>query len=175
MFMIIVFTGNGKGKTTAALGQALRAVGDGKRVLMVQFIKGPWKSGEDFSQQYLSPYFQIVKKGKGFVGIGNDPYPFKTHVQAALDGLHYAKEEARRDTWNVVILDEIWNALGLKLLSEQEIDQAIQEIIPHVEHLILTGRGCPQMFIDKADLVTEMREIKHPFSQGTVGKKGLEF
>ncbi|MCC2630422.1 MAG: Cob(I)alamin adenosyltransferase (modular protein) [Candidatus Paceibacter sp.] len=173
--MIIVFTGNGKGKTTAALGQALRAVGDGNKVLMVQFIKGPWKSGEDISQKYLSPYFHIVKKGKGFVGIGHDQHPFETHVQAAVDGLHYAIEQAKTDTWNVIILDEIWNALELQLLSSQDIDRALAEIIPHVDHLILTGRGCPQAFIDKADLVTEMREIKHPFSQGTYGTQGVEY
>jgi cob(I)alamin adenosyltransferase len=173
--MIIVFTGNGKGKTTAALGQALRAVGDGNKVLMVQFIKGPWKSGEDIAQKYLSPYFQIVKKGKGFVGIGHDPHPFGVHVEAAVNALTYAREQAATGSWNVVILDEIWNALDLKLLSSEEIDLAIAEIVTHVDHLILTGRGCPQAFIDKADLVTEMREIKHPFSQGQYGTQGVEY
>jgi cob(I)alamin adenosyltransferase len=173
--MIIVFTGNGKGKTTAALGQALRAVGDGQKVLMIQFIKGPWKSGEDISQKYLSPYFRIEKRGKGFVGIGHDPFPFVAHAQAAVEALHYAREQAATGAWNVIILDEIWNALELHLLSSEEVDHSIQEIVAHVDHLILTGRGCPQMFMDKADLVTEMKEIKHPFSQGTYGTQGVEF
>jgi cob(I)alamin adenosyltransferase len=174
--MLIIFTGNGKGKTTASLGQALRAVGDGKKVLMVQFIKGPWKSGEDTSQERLAPDFKIVKTGKGFVGIaGHDDLPFEEHQQAAEEGLKYAHSEVSSKEWNIVILDEIWNALDLKLIKPEAIQDFIDKYVFKLEHLILTGRECPQEFIDQANLVTEMREIKHPFAQGIVGRKGLEF
>lgn len=173
--MFIIFTGNGKGKTTAALGQALRAIGDGKKALMVQFIKGPWKSGEDSSQTKLAPDFKIVKTGKGFVGIGDDKLPIEAHEKAAAKGLDYADWEASTGSWDIIILDEIWNALHLKLVTTEQIKEFIDKYIGQLEHLILTGRNCPQEFVDQADLVTEMREIKHPFASGIAGKKGLEF
>ncbi len=181
--MLIVFTGNGKGKTTAALGQAFRAVGDGKNALMVQFIKGPWKSGEDTSYLRLSPNLKIIKKGLGFVGILGDTLPRQAHIDSAHEALETAKAEAmkgaKNDTdggkWHIIILDEIWNTLKLELITDQEVSDIITYLTPHCEHLILTGRDCPQHFIDQADLVTEMREVKHPYNTGTIAKKGLEF
>lgn len=173
--MFYIFTGNGKGKTTSALGQALRAVGDGRKVLMVQFIKGPWKSGEDESYKMLLPNFKIVKKGKGFVGILNDTLPFEEHVHAAEDAMQYARDEIATKNWDIIILDEVWNALHLNLLTPDAVTAFIDETLPEVEHLIMTGRDCPQEFIDKADLVTEMREVKHPYNQGVQAKKGIEF
>ncbi|HEY4511821.1 MAG TPA: cob(I)yrinic acid a,c-diamide adenosyltransferase [Candidatus Paceibacterota bacterium] len=173
--MLIVFTGNGKGKTTAAIGQAVRAVGNGSKVLMVQLIKGPWKSGEDTSVKKFNPDFIIVKKGKGFVHIGDDTVPFEEHRKAALDALVYAQEQIDQKKWNILILDEIWNALSLKLVSEGSIADFISKNVGQLDHLIMTGRDCPQKFIDKADLVTEMKEIKHPFTRGLKGSKGVEF
>src|SRR3990167_5412497 len=113
--MLLVFTGNGKGKTTAALGQALRSVGEGKKVLMVQFIKGPWKSGEDDSYKLLAPNFELKKMGKGFVGILNDQLPREEHEKAAAGALAYAREEAESGKWNMLILDEVNNAVALNL------------------------------------------------------------
>ncbi len=173
--MLIIFTGNGKGKTTAALGQALRAVGDGKKVLMVEFIKGPWRSGEDVSYKKLAPKFKIVKTGLGFVGILGDKLPLKKHSEAAMEGLTYVRKEIKKKKWNIVILDEVWNALHLKLLTKKQISDFIKESLPNLEHLIMTGRDCPKEFIKIADLVTEMKEIKHPFRKNTKGKRGLEF
>lgn len=173
--MLLIFTGNGKGKTTAALGQALRAIGDGKKVLMVQFIKGPWKSGEDSSCARLEPDFKIVKTGKGFVGIGGDSLPLEKHQEAAIDGLKYADKEASSKKWNIVILDEVWNALKLELINSETLQGFIDKNKSKVEHIILTGRDCPKEFIDQADLVTEMKEIKHPFSKGIKGAKGVEY
>ena len=172
--MLIVFTGNGKGKTTAALGQAFRAIGDGKNALMVQFIKGPWKSGEDTSYLRLSPNLKIIKKGLGFVGILGDTLPRQAHIDSAHEALATAETEAKND-WHIIILDEIWNALKLELITDIEVSEIINALTPHCEHLILTGRDCPEKFIDQADLVTEMREIKHPYNTGTTAKKGLEF
>ena len=173
--MLIIFTGNGKGKTTAAIGQALRAVGNGSKVLMIQFIKGPWKSGEDTSSKKLAPHFKIVKKGKGFVHIGDDKVPFEQHRKAAHDALLYAEEQINLKKWNIVILDEIWNALSLNLLTKELVANFISKNVTFLDHLIMTGRDCPQEFIDSANLVTEMREIKHPFAKGLAGKKGLEY
>ena len=173
--MLIVFTGNGKGKTTAAIGQALRAIGNGSKVLMVQFIKGPWKSGEDKSSKMFGDDFKIVKMGKGFVKTPCDKLPFVHHVNAAHKALDFALEEAKTGKWKILILDEIWVALGLELVTTKEISDFLENATPLCEHIIMTGRGCPQSFIDKADLVTEMKEIKHPFSAGMMAQKNVEF
>lgn len=173
--MLMIFTGNGKGKTTASLGQALRAIGDGKKVLMVQFIKGPWKSGEDTSYKRLEPDFKIVKTGLGFVGILDDKLPLSDHQKAAGDGLKYADHEASAKKWDILILDEIWNALDLKLVTQKDVQKFIDKHLAGLEHLILTGRSCPKEFIDQADLVTEMKEIKHPYAKGVDAQKGVEF
>jgi len=173
--MLLVFTGNGKGKTTAALGQALRSVGEGKRVLMVQFIKGPWKSGEDDSAKLLDPNFKLVKMGKGFVGILNDTLPREEHEQAAREALAYARSEAELGTWNMVILDEVNNAVSLNLIKKEDVLAFVDAVKSKVEHIILTGRDAPQEFIDRADLVTEMNDVKHPYDQGVKARRGLEY
>ena len=173
--MLYIFTGNGKGKTTAALGQAMRAVGERKKVLMVQFIKGPWKSGEDESAKFLSPNFKLVKMGKGFVGIMGDTLPREEHEKAAEDALEYARQEAASGNWDIMILDEVNNAVSLNLISKEKVLGFIDYATKKLEHLIFTGRDAPQEFIDAADLVTEMRDIKHPYQKGVKGKRGLEY
>lgn len=203
--MIIVFTGNGKGKTTAALGQAMRTLGREKRVLMIQFIKGPWKSGEDelvrkIKNQELGIRnadptlleglenfydFEIRKLGLGFVGILGDQLPKEKHAEAARAALGMFKREmangkpasaqsATADTWDLIILDEINVAASLGLLTKEEVLDALK-LVPDEKFVILTGRGAPQEFIDRADLVTEMKEIKHPFNDGKMAKISLEF
>ena len=172
--MVIIFTGNGKGKTTAALGQALRSAGEGKRVLMVQFIKGPWKSGEDESAKLLAPNFVLKKMGRGFVGILGDTLPRAEHAKAAGEALDYAKSEIESGRWDMVILDEINNAVSLNLISKEKILELLH-LTPNTCHLILTGRDAPPEFIERADLVTEMRDVKHPFEQGVKAKRGLEY
>lgn len=173
--MLYIFTGNGKGKTTAALGQAMRAVGEGKKVLMVQFIKGPWKSGEDFLARGLEPNFKLVKMGKGFVGIMGDSLPREEHEKAAQDALAYAKKEAETGVWNIVILDEVNNAMHLNLIAKEKVLEFVDWAREKLEHLILTGRDAPQELIDRADLVTEMRDIKHPYHKGVKGRRGMEY
>lgn len=182
--MIIVLTGDGKGKTTAALGQAVRAVGEGKRVLMVQFIKGPWKSGEDnveilcgelSSPQIKRGVFKLIKMGKGFIGIMGDTLPLKEHQKAAEEALEYARQEVRSGKWDIVILDEINNSVALKLLPKDKVLDFVKDAKTKLEHIILTGRDAPQEFLDQADLVTEMREVKHPFQKGIKGKRGVEY
>mgnify|MGYP003393367653 FL=1 len=173
--MLYIFTGNGKGKTTAALGQAMRAVGEGKKVLMVQFIKGPWKSGEDFLADGLAPNFKLVKMGKGFVGILGDTLPREEHEKAADEALEYARKEIATGGWNLLILDEINNALQLGLLAKEDVLEFVEETKDKIEHLILTGRDALPELIEKADLVTEMRDVKHPYTKGIKGKRGLEY
>lgn len=173
--MLIIFTGNGKGKTTAAIGQAVRAVGNGKKILMVQFIKGPWKSGEDTSVKKLEPDFKIIKKGKGFINIGDDYLPFEEHEIAAKNALIFANNEANSKKWNIIILDEVWVALRLGLIASEKVQDFIDKNLKKLDHIIMTGRDCPKKFIDQASLVTEMTEIKHPFLEGVKGAKGLEY
>jgi len=175
--MIIVFTGNGKGKTTASLGQMLRVMGRGRRALMIQFIKGPWRSGEDeFAELYGLPKdkFEIRKVGLGFVGILGDKKPLVEHKTAAEKGLQMFKAEKNSGKWHLVVLDEINVAVSLGLLSVKEVLGTVSDY-PEDKILILSGRGAPQEFIDRADLVTEMKEIKHPFASGEKAKISVEF
>jgi len=173
--MLYIFTGNGKGKTTAALGQALRAVGEGKRVLMVQFIKGPWKSGEDGVEIKGAGAFKLVKMGKGFVGIMGDTLPREEHEKAAQEAFEYAKREAETKNWDILILDEVNNAAALRLISKESVLEFIEWSRDKLEHLILTGRDAAPEIIERADLVTEMKDIKHPYEKGIKGKRGLEY
>lgn len=173
--MFLIFTGNGKGKTTAALGQGLRSIGEGRRVLMVQFIKGPWKSGEDTSCKKLAPYLKIVKMGLGFVGILSDKFPLSAHKKAARKALKYARKEVSTGKWQMLIMDEISNAIKLKLITLKDVLNLLKYVRPRVEHVIFTGRDAPKKFIELADLVTEMKEIKHPYIKGIKAKKGLEY
>ena len=194
--MLVVFTGKGKGKTTAALGQAARAVGQGKRVLMIQFIKSPsWKAGEDFvrltriisnsgsiresisniREDSRSPgEFRLEKMGLGFVGILDDNLPKSEHIKAAERALDYFKKELTNGSWDMIILDEVNVAVSLGLLSEEEVLKVIKDVPPE-KIVILTGRDAPQSFIDRADLVTEMKEIKHPLNKGRLAKEGIDF
>ncbi|MEK7514783.1 MAG: cob(I)yrinic acid a,c-diamide adenosyltransferase [Patescibacteria group bacterium] len=172
--MILLITGNGKGKTTSSLGQALRAVGDGRKVLMVQFIKGPWRSGEDESFQRLAPDFKIIKTGKGFVGILGDTLPREEHIEAARAGLALARTEMESGAWDMLILDEVHNALALGLLELAEVE-ALVDALPKGMDLMLTGRDASQSLIDRADIVSEIKEIKHPYQDGKKGVKGVEW
>ncbi|MEK7193570.1 MAG: cob(I)yrinic acid a,c-diamide adenosyltransferase [Patescibacteria group bacterium] len=176
--MIIVFTGNGKGKTTASLGQAARAVGRGKNVLMIQFIKGPWKSGEDFVEMKKRDdgkgKFELRKMGLGFVGILGDQLPREKHIEAAEAAFAAFKEELARDAWHLIILDEVNVAASLGLVKIPAVVETLKAV-PEERLVLLTGRGAPQEFIDVADLATEMREIKHPFQDGRLAKIMVEF
>ncbi len=165
--MIIIYTGNGKGKTTAAIGQAVRAVGENKKVIVIQFIKGPWISGEDVFAKKL----KIVKGGKGFVGIMGDRLPRSVHKKAAKDTLKLAEKTILSKKYDLVILDEVNVAVGLKLISENEVLKMLKKT-PQGIDVILTGRGAPKKFIDLAEIATEMKEIKYKFRPS---KQGLEY
>lgn len=173
--MIFVFTGNGKGKTTSALGQALRAVGQGGKVIIFQFIKSKrWPTGEEKALKIFGSKLRLIKGGKGFVGIMGDKLPFLVHKQAAKETLKMAKKEILSKKYNLVVLDEINVALSLKLIQLSEVLKLIKSC-PKGVGLILTGRGAPQELIKLADIVTNFQEVKHPFKKGVFGKKGVEY
>lgn len=171
---VIVYTGNGKGKTTAALGMALRAIGRGWKVLMVQFMKGTWHYAELESAQRLAPDLEIVPMGKGFYKILDDHYTDEEHRAAALAALQFAQEQMLSGTYDLLILDEVNNAVSTGLLPEAELFRFLDEK-PSDMNVVLTGRGASQALIDRADLVTEMREIKHPYQKGILAQKGIDF
>ncbi|HEX9677695.1 MAG TPA: cob(I)yrinic acid a,c-diamide adenosyltransferase [Nitrososphaera sp.] len=172
--LVIVYTGKGKGKTTAALGIVLRAVGHGYRVGMIQFIKGEWYYGELTSSKRLEPEFEMIAAGKGFVGIIDDDHPLEDHQQAAKQALAVAREKLVSGAYDVLILDEINYAVKLNLLSDQDVLDLITSR-PQKTTLVLTGNYAPESVLQAADLVTEMREIKHPYQSGIKAKKGIDF
>ena len=172
--LVIVYTGKGKGKTTAALGIVLRAVGHGYKVGMIQFIKGEWYYGELTSSKRLEPEFELIAAGKGFVGIIDDDHPIEDHQKAAAQALALAKEKLATEAYDVLVLDEINYAVKLNLLSEQDVLDLIASR-PVRTTLVLTGNYAPAKVIEAADLVTEMKEIKHPYQSGIKAKKGIDF
>lgn len=172
--LVIVYTGKGKGKTTAALGMALRAVGYNHKICMIQFIKGSWHYGEMTSSKRLEPEFELTAIGKGFVGILDDKNPLEDHKKVAQEALKVARDKINSKVYNIVILDEINYALNLDLINLQDVLDMISTK-PEDVNLVLTGNHARDEIIEKADLVTEMREIKHPFKSGIKAKKGIDF
>ena len=169
---ILIFTGDGKGKTTAALGMALRASGHGMRTLVLQFMKADDTVGELAGLRYI-PGVEAIQMGRGFVPSPTSP-AFLEHRQAASHGLEKAAEALHSKQHDLVILDEIITAMDRGLITE---DQIIELIVrsDDVSCLVLTGRGATQRLIDKADTVTEMRNLKHGLTQGIAAQKGVEY
>lgn len=172
--LVICYTGDGKGKTTAALGMAVRATGYNLRTLIWQFIKGSWKYGELDGLKLLAPYVELKQKGEGFVGIIDDKQPREVHRRAAREALQEVRGEIASGKWHLVILDEIFVGCQLGFLTADDLLELIAEK-PAGVHLVLTGRGAPEEVLDKADLVTEMREIRHPFQKGELAQKGIDY
>ena len=171
---VIVYTGGGKGKTTAALGLALRALGYNHKVCMIQFIKGSWHYGELDSVKRLEPELELTAVGKGFVGIIDDKSPREDHEKIAEEAIKICKEKINSDKFDVVILDEINYAVDLGLIRTEQVIELIKMKSDDLD-LVLTGNHAKQEIIDLADLVTEMKEIKHPFKSGIKAKKGIDF
>lgn len=172
--LVIVYTGKGKGKTTAALGMALRAVGHNHKICMIQFIKGSWHYGEMSSSKRLEPEFELTAVGKGFVGILDDKTPKDVHQKIAQEAIQISKEKILSEKYDIIILDEINYAVNLGLIEIHQVLDLIKNK-PQKLSLVLTGNHVRQEIIDVADLVTEMKEIKHPFQRGIRAKKGVDF
>ena len=172
--LVIVYTGDGKGKTSAALGLALRAVGYDHKVCMLQFIKGSWHYGEMDSSKKLEPNLELIAVGKGFVGILDDTSSREEHQKYAEEALKICREKIFSEKFNVIILDEINYAINLRLISVDDVVKLIKEKPKNLD-LVLTGNHAKDEIIELADLVTEMKEIKHPFKSGIKAKKGIDF
>ncbi len=171
--LVIIYTGEGKGKTTASLGLALRAAGYKKRVLIVQFGK-VWFTGELEGVKLLAPYVKLIQGGLGFVKIFDDAYDIKEHQKMALETYDLLYKEVVSGKWDVVIADEIVGAVAGKLLSQKKVIDLIKAK-PEKLDLILTGHhGKPSLF-KHADLVTEMLPVKHPFEKGFLAKPGVDY
>ncbi len=171
--LIIVNTGPGKGKTTAAMGTALRAVGQGLRVLMLQFLKGSWHYGELDAVQAFGDRFVMKQMGRGFVKVGGaetDP----EDVRLVEEAWQEAEQAILSGQWDLVILDEINYAISYSMLDPAKVVAALQRR-PEMVHVILTGRNAHPTIIDLADTVTEMRQVKHAYEKGVEAQRGIEY
>ena len=169
--LVQVYTGEGKGKSSAAFGLALRAIGRGLKVYIVQFIKGGFDYGELYVVQKL-PNLTLRAFGRGkFV---TQKPPDKVDVDFAQEALVLAEKVVGSGEYDIVILDEVNVALNLKLIQLDRVMKMIMNKPKYVE-LVLTGRNAPDEVVQAADLVTEMREVKHPYSKGFQARKGIEY
>lgn len=171
--LLIVFTGNGKGKTTASLGMALRTIGHGKKVAIIQFIKGGWTTGEEKALKNLSSNISWHTLGEGFTWETQDRVRDEELVKEAWQ---IAKTFIEDESYRLIILDEINIATKLGYLSSEEIITYVKSLNNRKNHIVLTGRGASESIINQADLVTEMKLIKHPFKeQGIKAQECVEF
>jgi cob(I)alamin adenosyltransferase len=181
--LVQVYTGPGKGKTTAALGLALRAVGHGLRSCIIQFMKRGWESGERVAISRLAPEVELHAFGAEQWGDrskagSNTPWwelpPSPQDREQAQEGIAFARKAVASGEWDIVVLDEVFGALGYELISLDQLLSPICARPPAVE-LVLTGRDAPPEIIEAAGLVTEMQEAKHPFRRGVKARKGIEY
>ena len=171
--LLIVFTGNGKGKTTASLGMALRTIGHGHKVAIIQFIKGGWDTGEKKALKNLSSNISWHSLGEGFTWETQNRIRDEQLVKEAWQ---LAKNYIKDESYKLIILDEINIATKLGYLTSEEIITFIKSLNKRKNHIVLTGRGASESIINYADLVTEMKLIRHPFKeQGIKAQKCVEF
>lgn len=171
--LVIINTGPGKGKTTAALGTALRAVGDGMRVLMLQFLKGSWHYGELDAVQPFGENFVLKQMGRGFVKVGGAETDAED-IRLVQEAWAEARAAIASGEWDLVILDEINYAIGYKMLDPEAVAETLRNR-PEMVHVILTGRNAHPLLVDLADTVTEMREVKHAYQKGILAQRGIEY
>lgn len=173
--LILINTGIGKGKTTAALGCALRSAGHKQKVLILQYIKGTMNTGELKSIECLKPFIEINQLGKGFIKYKNGtPFITDEDRQDAKLAYEYSLKKIKNGSYDLIILDEIINLLNFNLITFEETKKLINSK-PENSSMILTGSNASQELIDLADTVTEMKEIKHAFQKGIIAKKGIEY
>jgi len=170
--LVLVFTGDGKGKTTAALGLALRTLGHGDQVAVVQFIKGGWQPGEAKAMELFGEALHRHALGEGFTWETQDRDRDRQLVQQAWEqSLAYLADASRK----LVVLDEVNVALKLGYLGIEQVLAGL-DLRPELTHVALTGRGAPPQLLERADLVTEMKLVRHPFrEQGVKAQRGIEF
>jgi cob(I)alamin adenosyltransferase len=171
--LVLINTGPGKGKTTAAMGTALRAVGNGMKVLMLQFLKGSWHYGELDAVKAFGENFVLKQMGRGFVKVGGaetDPEDIRM-VEAAWEE---ARAAILSGEWDMVVLDEINYAIGYGMLDPAKVVETLKAR-PEMVHVILTGRNAHPSLVEIADTVTEMRQVKHAYEGGVLAQRGIEY
>ncbi len=170
--LIIVHTGDGKGKSTAAFGLALRAAGNKMNVFIMQFMKGQWKAGERKAFEKLAPYVEVIPMGDGFTWDTENVEQDKATARKAFE---IVKEKLLSDKYQMVIFEEINYVLHYQFFPEDEFLELLKNK-PEMTHVVCTGRNASEKLIEMADLVTEMKMLKHPFKeQGIPAQKGIEF
>lgn len=172
--LIVVITGDGKGKTTSALGMAVRACGHGLRVCIIQFMKGDLYAGEWDGIKLLDCAIELHATGKGFCGIQGNPYPWMEHRANAQDAIDLVHEKIVSGGFDLLILDEINNAVKLKLVDLEQV-LAILRAKPPLMHLILTGRDAHPEVIGLANTVSEIKEIKHAYRKDIEPQPGIDY
>jgi cob(I)alamin adenosyltransferase len=171
--LILINTGPGKGKTSAAMGTALRAVGNGLKVLMLQFLKGSWHYGELDAVEAFNGSFVMKQMGRGFVKIGGaetDP----ADIRMVEEAWEEARQAILSGEWDMVVLDEINYAISYGMLDPAKVVETLQQR-PEMVHVILTGRNAHPTLVEIADTVTEMREVKHAYQKGILAQRGIEY
>jgi cob(I)alamin adenosyltransferase len=171
--VIIVNTGPGKGKTTAAMGTGLRAVGQGMKVLMLQFLKGSWHYGELDAVQAFGDKFVMKQMGRGFVKVGAEK-PDPEDVRMVEEAWAEGEKAILSGEWDLVILDEINYAISYGMLDPAKVAEGLKRK-PGMVHVILTGRGAHPTIVELADTVTEMRQVKHAYEKGVQAQRGIEY
>jgi cob(I)alamin adenosyltransferase len=169
--LLIIYTGLGKGKTTAALGLSLRALGHGHRVCFIQFIKGSWKYGEMEAVARFADLLDFHVMGRGFTWKSDD---LRKDAQAARQGWELARKVIAEGRHRLVVLDELTYLIRYNMLTEEEVLAVLNRRAP-ATHVVVTGRGAGEGLIQAADLVTELQEIKHPYASGIKAQQGIEF
>jgi cob(I)alamin adenosyltransferase len=172
--LVVVITGNGKGKTTTALGITVRACGHNLRTCIIQFMKGDIYAGEWDGIKKMNCQVELISTGKGFCGIQGNPYPYKEHRENAQEAIRLARQKIESGQFDIVILDEINNALSLRLVDLEQVLEVIRQK-PAGMHLVLTGRDAHPQVIDLADTVSEIKEIKHAYRKGIEPQPGIDY
>ena len=172
--LVVVITGHGKGKTTAALGITLRACGHNMGVCIIQFMKGDIYAGERDGVKKMDCLVELIPTGKGFCGIQGNPYPFKEHRGNAQYAIRLAYQKMESGQFDVLILDEINNALHLKLVDLEQVLEIIRRKPPQM-HLVLTGRDALHEVIELADTVSEIIEVKHAYRKEIEPQPGIDY
>ena len=172
--LLLVNTGDGKGKTTAAIGTAVRALGYGWKVAMIQFIKGTWKYGEMNTIAEFGDRFELHRMGAGFYKIMDDNLPDEVHKEAAAQAIELLVAKLKAADHELVIADELNVAYSTGLISDADLQRVLAARPQHI-HFIITGRDAPDFLIEAADLVTEMRQVKHPFQDGIMAQPGIDY
>ncbi len=172
--LVVVITGNGKGKTTTALGIAVRACGHHLRTSIIQFMKGDLYAGEWDGIKMMNCPVELIPTGKGFCGIQGNPYPYEEHRKNAQEAIELAHQKMMSGEFDILILDEINNALRLRLVDLEQVLGIIGGK-PARMHLVLTGRDAHPQVIDLADTVSEVKEVKHAYRKGIEPQPGIDY